>query len=87
MLLAEYKNTAMLITRLIQLSSIALIITGFLWASSDFLLITVLEDSPVTPLSVLFMLYGLVGSVVSEILARWIAKSDSSTEKKPDGGV
>ena len=83
----EYKRTAMLATRLIQLLSIVLVLTGFLWASSDMLLITVLADSPVTPLSVLLMLYGTVGSLVSEVLARLISRSDSSAIKKRDGGA
>ena len=83
----EYKRTAMLATRLIQLLSIVLVLTGFLWASSDMLLITVLADSPVTPLSVLLMLYGFVGSLVSEVLARLISRSDSSAIKKPVGGA
>jgi len=87
LLLAEYKRTAMLATRLIQLTSIVLVITGFLWASSDMLLITVLKDSPVTPLSVLLMLYGFVGSVISEVLARLISRNNSSSAKKPDGGA
>jgi len=86
-LFGHYKNSAILVTRLIQVLSLCLIITGFLWASSDVLLITVLEDSSVTPMSVLFMLYGFVGSVITELMARWIAKSDSSQEKKPGGGA
>lgn len=87
MLLAEYKRTAMIGTRLIQMTSIVLVITGFLWASSDMLLITVLADSPVTPLSVLLILYGSVGSLVCEVLARIISRSNSSSEKKPETGA
>jgi len=64
-----------------------LVVTGFLWALTDLLLVTVLVDSPVTPISVLLMLYGFIGSLLTEGIARWIARSDSSSEKKHAGGV
>ena len=82
MLIEEYSKSALLVTRLIQMLSLSLVVTGFIWASSDLLLVTVLADSPVTPLSVLFMLYGLMGSVFTEAIARWITKSENKGQKK-----
>lgn len=85
-MLGQYKNSALFGTRLIQVVCLSLMVIGFVWSSSDFLLLTILADSPVTPLSVMFMLYGLLGSVLSELMARWINKSSNSGEKK-DGGA
>jgi len=87
MLLTQYKNSAMLATRLTQIMSMVSVVTGFVWALTDLLLVTVLVDSPVTPISVLLMLYGFIGSLLTEGIARWIARSDSSSEKKHAGGV
>ena len=86
-MIEEYSKSALLVTRFIQMLSLSLVVTGFIWASSDLLLVTVLADSPVTPLSVLFMLYGLMGSVFTEAIARWITKSENKGQKKPDGGA
>jgi len=49
-------------------------ITGFVWGSSDFLLMTVLVEAPVTPLSVLLMLYGVLGTGLSEAAIRFVTK-------------
>jgi hypothetical protein len=89
-LFGKHKNSAIFGARLLQILSLCLVITGFLWASSDMLMVTVLADSPVTPLSVLLMLYGSVGFMVSELLARWIAKTDNNDKTKklePDGSA
>ena len=60
----------------------ALVITGILWAMTDMLLVTVLVESPVSPISVLFMLYGLFGSLITEVLARWLGRGNENPEKK-----
>ena len=86
-MITQYKHSALLVTRLIQLLSMGLVITGFIWSSSDLLIATVLVDSPVTPLSVLFMLYGAMGSVLTELIARYITRSEGKGEKKGDGGA
>lgn len=77
-----YKRIALPCLRVIELVSIAITITGFLWASSDLLLTSILLASsdlllpsillntPVTPLSVLFMLYGFFGTGAIEIVIR-----------------
>lgn len=64
--------------RVLQLVCIASVITGFVWASSDWLLLTVLVGAPVTPLSVLLMLYGTVGTFVSEVIVRILSKKKQS---------
>jgi hypothetical protein len=63
--------------RLLQLLTIAMTATGFIWASSDWLLATVLVGVPVTPLSVLLMLYGAVGSIIIEGLIRAVKRKKS----------
>lgn len=85
-MLTQYKDSALIITRLIQIASLAFVVLGFVWASSDLLLVTVLANAPVTPLSVLFMVYGLLGSVLSEGIARWITRSGNESAKKPENG-
>jgi len=58
--------------RFIQLLATASFITGFLWATSDWLLLSILVKTPITPLSVLLMLYGTLGIALSEISVRLI---------------
>jgi hypothetical protein len=64
--LSGYKVHLVLGLRSLQLLSIASVLTGFIWSSSDWLLLYILKDVPVTPLSVLLMFYGLFGSVFIE---------------------
>lgn len=77
---ATFKKYAVLPLRVIQIVCIAGVITGFIWASSDFLLVTVLVQAPVTPISVLLMLYGTMGSLLSEIIIRLLGKKKQTTE-------
>jgi hypothetical protein len=72
-----YKRLSIIVLRLLQLLSVALTVTGFIWASSDYLLVTVLVGVPVTPLSVLLMLYGSMGSIVIEALIRVVRRKKS----------
>jgi hypothetical protein len=51
-----------------------MVVVGFIWGSSDWLLASVLKDSPVTPLSVLLMLYGAVGLGVTEAVIRVVQR-------------
>lgn len=60
--------------RSLQFISIGCIIAGFIWSTSDYLLLTVLVDSPVTPLSILLMLYGIFGSSIIEVIIRFMDK-------------
>jgi hypothetical protein len=65
-----YKRIGLPCLRVIELLCIATTITGFLWASSDLLLTSILVGAPVTPLSVLFMLYGFFGTGTIEVVIR-----------------
>ena len=82
MLLAKHRDSAILATRVMQLLCMALVVVGILWASTDLLMVTVLVESPVTPMSLLFILYGFIGSTLTELLARCLARSNNSSEKK-----
>lgn len=64
--------------RIIQLLCCAAIITGFVWSSSDLLLTTILKDAPVTPLSVLLMVYGCFGAGLCELVIRGLSKKKES---------
>ena len=81
MLSEKWRISAIVGTRVIELICIAFTISGFLWATSDLLLIHILVESPVAPLSVLFMLYGTMGTVVSEAIARWLGRRNNQSAK------
>ena len=66
----EYKKPTILGLRCMELLCIAFVITGFVWASSDLLLATILVKAPVTPISVLLMLYGTIGLFLAETSIR-----------------
>ena len=70
----KYSNQAVLGLRVVQLLSVAFVIVGFIWSTSDLLLATILVKAPVTPLSVLFMLYGVVGAFSSEAAVRVVRR-------------
>lgn len=67
-----YKPKIVLGLRTFQIICIGFTITGILWASSDILLTTVLVGAPVTPLSVLLMLYGSIGTLLNEAAIRML---------------
>lgn len=71
---ADQKGYLILGLRILQLLTIGICISGFVWGSGDYLLATVLVDAPVTPLSVLMILYGFVGSLVIEATVRLLSK-------------
>jgi hypothetical protein len=79
--MSVYK-TGILGLRVFQIICIASVITGFIWSSSDLLLATVLVDVPVTPLSVLMMLYGVVGVFGSEGAVRFLGRKERFLEDK-----
>jgi hypothetical protein len=70
----DYKKLGVLGLRFIQLISISLFVVGFIWGGSDFLSSLLPKDGPVTPLSVLLMLYGIMGSVVIEVAIRIVQR-------------
>jgi len=65
---------AIIAIRCIQMLCIAFMITGFIWASSDYLLVTALVNSPVAPFSLLLMLYGTMGLGFTEVAARILSR-------------
>ena len=56
--------------RSFQYFSVAMSIAGAVWASAEFMVGTVLVKSPVNPISVLMMVYGVVGAFASEMAIR-----------------
>ena len=81
----EYYRYVVLGLRSLQMVCIGCFVTGPIWASSDLLLNTVLIGVPVTPLSVLLMLYGGVGAVVNEVLIRFFNRKRRFLEEKQRG--
>ena len=82
MLSERWKTPAIIGVRAIELISLGFVLSGFLWSTADLMIIHVLAESPVAPLSVLFMLYGTMGTLVSEFIARRLGKETNSVEKK-----
>jgi len=78
----DYKRYVVLGLRVLQMICIGSFATGCIWASSDLLLNKVLIDVPVTPLSVLLMLYGGVGSIVNEAIIRLFNRQNCFLQKK-----
>jgi hypothetical protein len=70
----NYKASFVIGLRFVQLITVCMVIVGFIWGSSDFLLASVLKDSPVTPLSVLLMLYGGLGLGITESVIRIVQR-------------
>lgn len=68
------KKYVVLPLRVVQLLCISCVITGFIWATSDLLLSTILVEAPVTPVSVLLMFYGSIGTLLSEAVIRLFRK-------------
>jgi hypothetical protein len=60
--------------RFLQLISAALAVVGFIWATGDYLTSLFPSGSVVTPLSVLMMLYGFIGTVAFEGLVRFLTR-------------
>ena len=70
----DFKQTGVLVLRFLQLISVSTFVVGFIWGGSDFISSLLPKNGPVTPLSVLLMLYGLMGSVVIEGAIRIIQR-------------
>lgn len=70
----NYKGSIVIGLRFLQLVAVALCVIGLIWGSSDYLSAFVLKDSPVTPLSVLFILYGFSGSLSVEAVIRLVER-------------
>ena len=70
---AELKTNFVIGLRFAQFVAGALCIIGLIWGSSDWLS-QFLVDSPITPLSVLLMLYGFFGTVSIEAIIRLVQR-------------
>jgi hypothetical protein len=70
----DYKKMGVLGLRFLQLIAIATFVVGFIWGGSDFLSSLLPANGPITPLSVLLMLYGVMGSVVIEVAIRIVQR-------------
>ena len=82
MLSEKWRTPTIIGARIIELVSMGFLISGLLWALADLMFIYVLVESPVAPLSVLFMLYGTIGTLASEIIARRIGRENNNQAKK-----
>jgi len=80
-----YEKHAIIGLRLMQLLAIASAVTGFIWSSSDMLLLYVLVDTPLTPLSVLLLLYGVFGTFACEMPIRLLKHRGNSRAVKENG--
>lgn len=66
----DWKRTTVLGLRFFQVIAVALVAVGFIWGAGDLILSMLPPDSPVTPLSCLLMLYGVIGSLIIEAAIR-----------------
>jgi len=62
----DFKKMGVIGLRFLQLIAVSMFIVGFIWGGSDWISSFLPKNGPVTPLSVLLMLYGLIGSIVIE---------------------
>ena len=62
----KYQQQTILGLRVFQFLCIGFTVTGFVWSTADLLLTTVLVGAPVTPLSLLLLLYGCLGTLTTE---------------------
>lgn len=66
----DYKGTLTLGLRFFQVLTVAMVAVGFIWGAGDLILSMLPADSPITPLSCLLMLYGVIGSLIIEAAIR-----------------
>jgi hypothetical protein len=70
----NYKNTLVLGLRFFQVLTTSFAIVGFIWGAGDFITSLFPSNSAVTPLSVLLMLYGVIGSAIIEVSIRLVQR-------------
>jgi hypothetical protein len=70
----DFKKYGVLGLRFLQLISISLFVVGFIWGGSDFISSLLPQDGPITPLSVLLMVYGIVGTLVIEVAIKIVQR-------------
>jgi hypothetical protein len=62
----DFKQMGVLGLRFIQLIAVGAFTVGFIWGGSDWVNSLLPQNSAVTPLSIVLMLYGVIGTVVIE---------------------
>lgn len=70
----DFKKTGILGLRFLQLIAVSMFVVGFIWGGSDWINSLLPENSVITPLSVLLMLYGIIGSIVIEVAIRIVRR-------------
>ena len=70
----DLKKMGILGLRFLQLIAVSMAVVGFIWGGSDWISSLLPANSPVTPTSVLLMLYGIIGSLVIEIAIRVVQR-------------
>ena len=70
----SFKVTGIIGLRFLQLLAIGVFVVGFIWGGCDFLNSLIPANSVVTPLSVLLMFYGAIGSLVIEVAIRVVQR-------------
>ena len=70
----DFKKMGIIGLRFLQLIAVSMAVVGFIWGGSDWISSMLPKNGPVTPLSVLLMLYGLIGSLVIEVAIRVVQR-------------
>jgi len=70
----DFKKMGIIGLRFIQLIAVGMFVVGFIWGGSDWVSSLLPKNGPVTPLSVLLMLYGIIGSLVIEVAIRVVQR-------------
>ena len=60
--------------RFLQLIAVSMFAVGFIWGGSDWINSLLPANSVITPLSVLLMLYGIIGSMMIEVAIRIVRR-------------
>ena len=70
----DLKKMGILGLRFLQLIAVGMFVVGFIWGGSDWISSLLPKNGPITPLSVLLMLYGIIGSLVIEVAIRVVQR-------------
>lgn len=70
----NWKGNFVLGLRFLQVLALSLTAIGFIWGTGDYISSLLPADGPVAPLSVLLMLYGVVGSGIIEGAIRFVQR-------------
>jgi hypothetical protein len=70
----DIKKMGIIGLRFLQLIAVGMFVVGFIWGGSDWINSLLPANSVITPLSVLLMLYGIIGSIVIEVAIRVVQR-------------